>query len=249
MILVGFDDFPLFALLLLVLRKGGPLKDVLFGVHFSNFVQEENNAAVKSDDGGVYIDFVFHFLNCFLGNSHIFLQIEDLHLVVFFNLKLVLNLFAHGGFEEKTDLSVVDFHHFSDDFVREIVDCHFFIVSPYEDVLLLDVNPNEFLFSVDVQVLDRIFIRFSIEKRLSVILELPSLDPLIRNAEIFFGLRIFYNYLFKLLLFMTERTDVLSSLLGTDIDFICTDLAIVSVVNVCQIVYIFYATISFFQFP
>lgn len=48
---------------------------------------------------------------------------------------------------------------------------------------------------------------------------------------------------------MTERTDVFSSLLGTDIDFIRTDLAIVSVVNVCQIVYIFHATISFFQFP
>lgn len=47
---------------------------------------------------------------------------------------------------------------------------------------------------------------------------------------------------------MTERTDVFSSLLGTDIDFIRTDLAIVSVVNVCQIVYIFHATISFFQF-
>lgn len=98
---------------------------------------------------------------------------------MFFDRKLIIDFFADGGFEEKTYLSIVDFHHFTDDLGREAMDGDFFVVFPYQDVLFLDVNADNFFFTVEIQVLYWIFVRLSIEEGLCVVLKLPALHSLV----------------------------------------------------------------------
>ena len=153
MVLVSLDNFPLLALLLLVLAEGRPLEYVLLGICLCDFIEDENDISVETDNSRINVNFILQFQYSFLCNIDVFLNIEDLHLVMLLNLKLVFKFLADGGLEQKTDLGVINLHDFLDDLIGEVMDDDLFVVFPNHNVLFLKIEANQLPTSVEVKML------------------------------------------------------------------------------------------------
>lgn len=69
--------------------------------------------------------------------------------MTFFYLELVFFFFANCSFKEKAYLLIIDFDNFLDDFIREVMNRHFFIIFPDHDVFFLKINTNKFAFFIE----------------------------------------------------------------------------------------------------
>jgi hypothetical protein len=78
------------------------------------------------------------------------------------------------------------------------MDYYFLITLPNQNKLLLNVNTHQLPLPIQIQILDWVLVRLSIEQGLSVVFQKPSLYTLIGNTEVLFRLAVLYNYLFKL---------------------------------------------------
>ena len=139
---------------------------------------------------------------------------------MFFHEDLILDFFGDSSFKEEADLGVVDFHHFLDGFIGEVVDDDFFCGLPDHDVLLLQVDAYEFSFVGEVEVVNLGFIGFCVEDGFGVALEFPALDSLVGNAEVFSGLSVLDDYLLELFFLVGEGADFFAALLGADVDLL-----------------------------
>ena len=166
---------------------------------------------------------------------------------MFFDLNFVVYFFAESRFKKKTDLSFTYSHDFLNDFVGKVMDNNFISIFPYQNELLLEVNSNQLSFTTQIKIFHRVSLRLSIKQRLSVVLENPPFDSMVRNAEILLRLAVIYDNLLKLFFCIGEGAYLFCSFFRTDLNLSFTDFTIVVAVNVCKEGNIHRSVVLFFQ--
>ena len=234
---IGADDLSFFNLLFLILHKWAPPENVFFQLllrAFTLFQQNESDSVIIADDGWIDIDFVLKLENSFFSDFAVLFQIIDLHFVVFFNMVLIFFFPAGCGFEQKANLSFIDFNDSLDFFRWEMIDGALFRFFPTKNVVCLCADGIWLIIEVKIQFLEFVFLWGFKRHRSRVFLQFPLFESQIGESENFvFNFRIEYDFV-KVFAFVDDLCDFFSPILTDDMNAAVVYFGIPFIINILK---------------